>query len=360
MSTELSVAEQAVQSMIGGDKAPIVNTVVEAANTETFNTETTQTTAPVVETTQVEQPKFEDLLQKEFGADVNTVKERFTKFSDLEKQVAELSEKASKTIYKTEYGKQVDEWLANGVPIDTIARFGKMDLKQMDADAKIRTMLQIKYPHSSPEHIEARFERDYLADELATDREKLLKEDDKLQAAVEAEAFLADYIGKQFATPSNEPDPKEVQKQTEIKNYWTNQTPLLSKNFEKISMNVDVPVIGQKGQEQLKVDIALEVPADTLSAITSRAMNSAIAAGLPNTEESVKEVQSYIKGLVWAEYGEKLMENYAAKREAAIWAHVQKTLDNPSILGQRATVDTTGSVMANYLRQAEQARTSSN
>lgn len=357
MAEEISAAQATINSMIGAVETTVETPIVAENGAVNNPTETTATPTTITEpttTTVTEQPKFEDLLQKEFGADVNTVKERFTKYDELEKQLKELS---SKPTYKTDYGKQIDEWLANGVSIENIARFGKMDLKTMDADAKIRTMLELQNPHLTPQHIDAIFESKYHGDDLDTDNAKLLKEAEKLQAAVQAETFLSDYIGKQFSAPSDEPDPKVLLQQAQIKEFWTTQTPTLAKSLEKISFNAEIPVIGQKGQESIKVDIALDIPKETLSAITERATLSAIAAGLPNTEESAKEVQAYIKSLVWAEHGETLLQNYAAKREEAIWAHVQKTFDNPTAFGQRTIVDNQSSIMAGIMQHATQAST---
>lgn len=330
-----------------------------------------QITAPVVETQVapvVEAPvvdvqpapvvsTFNDEWKKEFGdLDVTTVKQKLSQFDTVVPEYEKLKTAPPVSPYKTDGGKQIDEWLSKGVKLDTIARFSSVKPEELKGEQAIKLKMEIENPQWSKEIIDAYYHStySYQPDELKSDEANALESNLKMGAMLKAEAdakgYLQDYLGKQF-NPSGELDSTKLQREEATKqasNFWASQSGVISNAVKQVKDELRIKVIGEKGEEELKLPFSYTVPENDLKQLTDFALQSAVSGGVELTEKGVAQVNDYVQGLVWAKHGKQIV--YAAVQDALTAQNnaFRKTIHNPTVAGTSAT-NTAGAKTAQQL-----------
>lgn len=286
---------------------------------------------------------FEDKWKSEFGdVDIATVKERYSQFDTVYKENETLKSATQVPTYKTEGGKQIDEWLAKGVKLETIARFGNIkDATELAGEQAIKLKMEIENPTWDASIIDAYYKQQYKheADELKSDEinamEETLKRGAVLKAEAEAKGFLKDYLGKQF-NPSVELDTTAQAKQEAIakaSQFWTGQANVISNATKQVTTELRFKVMGEKGQEEVTLPVNYVVPEAELKQLTDFALQSAVNGGVELTEKGVASVNDYVQGLVWAKYGKNIVnaavQDALSRQEQAF----RKTIHNPTVAG---------------------------
>ena len=249
--------------------APVVETAADTTppppSTETPNTEPPKTDAPVVE-----QPTaFADIWKKEFGdTDVTAVKDIVTKYNAIAPEYETLKSQPPVAPYKTDGGKQIDEWLSNGVKLETIAKFHNVKADALNAEQAIKLRMEIENPTWDADIIDAYYQTTYkhVADELKSDEVNALEEKLKtgalLKAEQEAKSFLSGYLDKQFnqsvvADAAVQERAANLQKATE---FWTAQSSNIANTVKQVNQELTVKVMSEKGEEEVKLPVSFVIP----------------------------------------------------------------------------------------------------
>lgn len=314
--------------------------------TETVPTEATEITAE-----QTEQPltqtDFAAQYKAEFGdTDLKTLKQKYaeyeainTEYSTIKPEYEKLKTTPPVAPYKTQGVEKIDEWLSKGVKLETIARFGKMDVATIPDDEAIKLQAEIQNPAWQPKHIEADFNSKYIhePDELKSDEANSnaqnLKEAAKLQAAAKAKEFLTEYLGKEF-NPSGELEGQKAKEQEvkgQLTNFWKGQESVLTNTVKQVSNELVFKVQGEKGEEEIKLPVSFVVPENDLNQLRDMALNAAINSNVEPTESGVKQVQSYLNDLVWAKFGPKILQAGVQDALSAQNKAFQKLIHNPTL-----------------------------
>jgi hypothetical protein len=327
----------------GVKTTPIVeNTDTTPANTDappaSVDTPPVQTdTPPATTDTPPTVDPFEAKWKETFGeVPLETVKEKFTQFDTIKEEYEK-----SKTIptYKTEGGKQIDEWLAKGVKLETIARFSNVKPEELQGEQAIKLKMEIENPTWTREIIDAYYNSTYThqPDELKSDEANALEANLKKGALLSAEAqsktFLSDYLGKQF-NPSGELE--AVQKQREesaakASQFWTGQTSAISNAVKTVRDELKFKVMGEKGEEEVKLPFSYTVPDAELKQLVDYALQGAVNGGIELTEKGVAQVNDYVQGLVWAKHGKNIVHTAVQDALSKQNEAFRKTIHNPTV-----------------------------
>jgi len=335
-----------IKNAISPDYEPAVETVVETPVVETTpqvtetpvvtpSTEVKTETAP---TTEVKQDApvvvpFESKWKEIFGdATPEVVKQKYGQFDGLNSQFTELQNKPT---YKTDAGKQVDEWMAKGIPLQTIAKLSTIKPEGLSEEQAIKLKEEIQNPVLKPEHIEAIFNSKYATseDEL-DDNVKILKQASLLKDGSEAKVFLADYIGKQFNPPTPENKQAEVEKQTqELAQSWVKYDSSISQALKEISLQGKYNRFGEKGEQEQVLNYKYAPAENDLKVVTETALTAAIKAGMQPTEENIKTIANYANEVVWAKHGKQIMQGAISQLAGEYNAYFKSIINNPQLAG---------------------------
>lgn len=315
---------------------PATEPVVDPVQTEPA----TQATEPV--TTQVTNPtpsQFDDIWKKEFGdADVNSVKDAYGKYKTILPEYETLKAQPPVSPYKTEGGKQIDEWLAKGVKLETIARFNNVKPETLNTEEAIKLKMEIENPAWSRDIIDAYYQTTYkhVADDLKSEEinalEAKIKEGAVLKAEAEAKAFLTDYLGKQF-NPSEVMDATAKQREeaaTKAGQFWTGQSAVLSNAVKGLNQEFKLKVMGEKGEQEVKLPFSFSVPEAEQKQLLDYALNSAVQSGVELTENGIKQVTDFVRGTLWAKYGESIARSAVEQALSEQHKHFSKIIHNPT------------------------------
>lgn len=314
-------------------------TAVETPIEQPTVVETPVVNAPVVETPS-EQPTvtpFEERWKQEFGeVDVNTVKERFSQFDTVHKELEEIK---TKPVYKTEAGKNIDEWLAKGVSLKTITKFGDVKAEELTPEQAIKLKLEIENPQWEQKHINAYYDSKYVhvADELKDDSfnevNATLAEAALMKDGQEAKSHLAEYLSKQLNPSGVLDNSKKDEAVKQLSSTWYNNSNVLLSSAKEIKDKLSFKVAGEKGEEQVELPYSYVVPENDLQTLTQSAIDAAIQSGIQPTQEGLRQVQSYLNGLIWANHGTKILQvavnDVLSKQTEAF----QRIIHNPVVAG---------------------------
>lgn len=291
-------------------------------NTEKTEAQTEATAASVT-------PAFNETeyLTKEFGiADKEAIKANLEAFPTIKQTLTDLQarwtpevEQEYQTLkitppvapYKTEEAKYVDELAAKGVSLKTIAQYIDVDPEKMDENSAIKLALKLKNSAAGWEdkHVEAEFQTKFTVDDTdpsVTDTHKILIDANRKTAAQESKAYLKEFIGKQFTAPVNTTAEAQAQAVQKATDFWTAQSTSLVAPLSKVSGETELKLPGGKGEVATKVPYTFSVPENSLKEITANAVRLAAHNGIPNTEEGVKQVQSFIQQSIFAKHGHEI------------------------------------------------------
>lgn len=303
-------------------------------------TETTTTTEVVAPVTTTAPSQFEDVWKKEFGdTDVNSVKEILTKYNTIAPEYETLKSAPPVPTYKTEGGKQIDEWLAKGVKLETIARFSNVKPEEVNGEQAIKLKMEIENPSWTPDIINAYYQTTYnhTPNDLLSEEENALQENLKkgamLKAESESKAYLTEYLGKQF-NPSEVVDATAKQREealVQASQFWGAQAPVLSNAVKQISQELSFKVMGEKGEEEVKLPVNFIVPENDLKQLTDFALQSATRSGVELTEKGLQEVKAYTQQLIWAKFGESIVRSAVQDALSKQQESFAKAIHNPTV-----------------------------
>lgn len=287
---------------------------------------------------------FETKWKETFGdATPETVKEKFSQFDTIHTEYEQLK---TRPTYRTDAGKQIDEWLDKGVKLETIAKFSSVKPEELTDDQAIKLRAEIENPKWEAKHIEADFRSKYThtADELVADEINQthadLKEGAKLRDAAAAKAFLADYLNKQL-NPSGELEAVK-QKQAEAKSAlsqgWVNNSSVLQSSVKEVKDELVFKVPTEKGEEEVKLPYSYAVPENDLKQLTDFAIQTAVNQGIQPTQEGAKQVTEYLQGLIWAKFGKNIVQAALTDAMSKQQAAFARIINNPVPTGGGGTV----------------------
>lgn len=313
------------------EETPVVETQVEATPVETTNTETT-------ETAQATQPiPFEQKWKEEFGdVEITKVKERYSQFDTV---AQELEKYKTTPSYKTDAGKQIDEWLSKGIELNTIVKFKDIKAESLTPEQAIKLKMEIENPKLEAKHINALYESQYthvvddLKDDAYNNQNAILKEAALMKDAESAKSFLGDYLNKQFNPSGVLDSAKQREAMEQLGTSWTSNSNVLLDVAKEVKDEISFKVVGKGGEEEVKLNYSYALPSGDLETLTKSAIAAAVQSGIQPTKEGLAQVQNYLQGLVWANHGKKILQsavNDALSKQAESF---QKMIHNPAIQG---------------------------
>lgn len=334
-----------IEGGLSPDYEPAVETVAETPVTEPVVnpvvTEPTVTT-PVVATEPVTtEPKtdvpvvtpFESKWKELFGdATPEAVKQKYGQFDGLNSQFTELQ---SKPTYKTDAGKQIDEWLSKGISLSTIEKLSTVKPEGLSDEQAIKLKEEIQNSVLKPEHINAIYNNKYgVSEDELDDNVKILKQASLLKDGNEAKTFLADYIGKQFNPPTPENKQAEVEKQTkELAQSWVKYDSSINQALKEISLQGKYNRFGEKGEQEQILNYKYAPAENDLKVVTETALTAAIKAGMQPTEENIRTIADYANEVVWAKHGKQIMQGAISQLAGEYNAYFKSIINNPQLAG---------------------------
>lgn len=327
----------------GVKTTPIVDDTPPAVETTAEATPTTEPTVTEPATTQpaTEQPTaFADIWKKEFGdADVTVVKDIVTKYNTIAPEYETLKAQPPVSPYKTDGGKQIDEWLSKGVKLETIARFHNVKAESLNAEQAIKLKMEIENPSWDASIIDAYYQSTYnhVADELKSPEQNALEENLKkgalLKAEAEAKASLSEYLDKQF-NPSAVADATAQEREANLQKasqFWTSQSAAIANSVKQVNQELTVKVMSEKGEEDIKLPVSFVVPEAEQKQLLNYAIQSAVNSGIELNENGIAQVNEFVKNTVWAKYGESIARSAVEQALSEQHKHFSKIINNPTV-----------------------------
>lgn len=320
---------------------PVVETPAVTAHVETPITTPTVTT-PVVEPTVTTPATFNEVeyLKTNFGVDkLEDAKTRFSGISQLEEQnknyVSEIEKlKLNPTFKGGDISKFVDEALAKGVPLETIAQLAKIkDVDSLSAEDKWKYNEKVNHPYKTDAEINAQFNHKFGVDDLEDDNVKLLKSAALKEESVAAGNGIKDYINKTLA-PAQSPEVAQAEAKVKLDalaQSWQPNIGKVSSGLKEVSKQIPIQTFGAKDGEVTQFDFKYAVPEADQKAIEQDALKAALRGGVQADDNGIKQVADYAKELLWARHGEKIALAYVQDAVTHLTKNFAGLVNNPEL-----------------------------
>lgn len=286
---------------------------------------------PVTPTEQkAEQPQDVSAYVKEkFGLDESELSERLTKFSEYEKLNKELAESNP---YKSDYGRQIDELIAEGMEFNDAVEFLQLDVEKMVSVDKITRHLKSTVAKGlSDSQI-----KDYILEDLGYSLSNLDEEEKQ-----EIWNNLTPSQQIKLNKMTDEANQFLVSKKESLKNSAPKRHEVLQgkENLERIkAWEREIPsMITDKITEKVKdLDVVFEVPKEEKAEVAKLALSYAEQAGLDvSNKENLEHVKSYATNVMRLRNFDKFMElAFNSGSSKQLDADLNK-FENPQISRQR-------------------------
>ncbi len=298
---------------------------------------TTQVEAPVaevkVEAPATEAPTFSptEWAKTEFGTeDISVIKERYTKYEDLTKQV-ELLSQPKEPQYKSELSKFIDN-LPQGVDPKFAVQYFDVKPETLTDEQAWKLNEKLTKGYLTDEEINAKYHAKFGFDDedLATPTEKSLKSASLKEEAHVAKQALGEFIGKTLNPVAPEVAQRESEQKVEqLSQKWASQSTVIANNLKEVSKPLPLKMFGS--DEVKMIDFKYAIPAEEQKAVLDEAQRAAVAAGLEPSQETFKAVTDYANQIIWQRNGEKIAQAMVTTAISNLTEQFKSMINNPEL-----------------------------
>jgi len=300
--------------------------------------------APVQESQQQEQIQeqapidYGAYIKEKFGVEETELSQRLSKVEEYERLNKELSEA---TPYKSDYARQIDELVSEGMDFDQAIEFMKLDIEKMDSVDKIATHLK----STVAKDLNISEIKDYILEDLGYSVDGLDAEDkDKIWSELTPSQKI------KLNKLTDEANTFLAQKKENLKNNAPKRHEVLQgkENLERIkAWEQQIPnLITDKILQKIKdSEVVFELSSEEKQEVAKLTSNYVQSVGLDvSNKESLEHVQSYMQNIVRLRNFDKFLElAYNSGSSKQLDKDLQE-FENPNLSRSRTATKEKGKV----------------
>jgi len=316
---------------------PVVEPVVTTPASTTPITPTTELIfddEPASTTPTFDETKY---LTETFGtADKTVIKDRFTKYEQVNKELEEAALKLAQPKYNNKVAEVLDEILSKtGGDINSNKDFVKntldlltTDETKLDALSLVKFNLRMQYPNMSQDLLDAHLEQEYMQGENYTEEQNKAGQAKLEMAAKSASLSLSELKTKAFTTDTTKQAALHKLQEEKRQQSWAEPIKKVVEDFKSLKLP-----IGKVGGKNAYVNF--DIPADVAKGYQEMVYNSMIqTGGLPN-EETVAIANNTLRALYIADNLEHITTHIWNKAQSEGIKKEIEQYHNPSTTGKQ-------------------------